>query len=43
MDTNALQAFAEATFEQVKTVYQQTKTAAIVIFVCGLLTGCVFF
>lgn len=28
---------------QVKTVVNQTKTAAIIIFVAGLLTGCVLF
>lgn len=36
-----LEAFAQATAKQVQTVITTTKTAAIVIFACGALAGCV--
>lgn len=37
------QDFVDNAATQVKTVWASTKTAAIVIFVAGLLTGCVLF
>jgi hypothetical protein len=39
----AAEAFAEGVATQVKTVVTNTKTAALVIFLCGLVTGCTFF
>ena len=38
-----MEEFFESAVNQVKTVINQTKTAAIIIFVAGLLTGCVLF
>lgn len=40
---DAVRDFVEAAAEQVRTVVMNTKTAAAVIFLCGLLTGCVVF
>lgn len=40
---NPVQIFIEAAVAQVKSVVANTKTAAIVIFAAGLLTGCTFF
>lgn len=37
------QEFFDNAVTQVETVWNQTKVAAIVIFVAGLLTGCVLF
>ena len=43
MNTTAFTAFYETAKAQVTTVVTKTRTAAVVIFAAGLLTGCVFF
>jgi hypothetical protein len=37
----AVEAFAQGIATQVKTVVSTTKTAALVIFLCGAVVGCV--
>lgn len=41
METSVIKTFIDATVAQVRTVFVETKTAAIVIFACGFLAGCV--
>ncbi|USN15563.1 hypothetical protein KIKIMORA_04450 [Brevundimonas phage vB_BpoS-Kikimora] len=41
--TNPIVAAVEAAVRQAATIARETKSAAAVIFLCGLVSGCVFF